>query len=103
MSHNDAFQARMIEDRRLVILRYLDEEPDGRMSVSLMADALEIMGHKVPRATVLDDAGYLEGLGLLRVEYVGSVSMLRLTGRGSEAAKGLIEAPGVKRPARGTE
>lgn len=101
MSHNEEFQRRIVEDRRLVILRYLDEEPDGRMSVSLMADALEIMSHRVPRATVLEDAGYLEGLGLLRVEYVGDVPMLRVTGRGAEVAKGLIEVPGVKKPARG--
>ena len=101
MSHNEEFQRRIVEDRRLVILRYLDEEPDGRMSVSLMTDALEIMSHRVPRPTVLEDAGYLEGLGLLRVEYVGSVPMLRVTGRGAEVAKGLIDVPGVKKPARG--
>jgi len=101
MSHNEEFQRRMVEDRRLVILRYLDEEPDGRMSVSLMTDALEIMSHRVPRNTVLEDAGYLEGLGLLRVEYVGSVPILRVTARGAEVAKGLIEVPGVKKPARG--
>ena len=101
MSHNEEFQRRMVEDRRLVILRYLDEEPDGRMSVSLMTDALEIMSHCVPRTTVLEDAGYLEGLGLLRVEYVGSVPILRVTARGAEVAKGLIEVPGVKKPARG--
>lgn len=100
MSHNEEFQRRMIEDRRLVILRYLDEEDDGRMSASLMVDALEIMSHRVPRATVLEDAGYLEGLGLLRVEYVGSVPMLRITGRGTEVAQGRESAPGVKRPAR---
>lgn len=100
MSHNEEFQRRMVEDRRLVMLRYLDEEDDGRMSASLMVDALEIMSHRVPRATVLEDAGYLEGLGLLRVEYVGSVPMLRITGRGTEVAQGRESAPGVKRPAR---
>mgnify|MGYP000864927451 FL=1 len=100
MSHNEEFQRRRIEDRRLVILRYLDEEPDGRMSVSLMMDGLELMTHRVPRATVMEDAGYLEGLGLLRVEYVGSVPMLRITGRGTDVAQGRANAPGVKRPAR---
>lgn len=101
MSHNEEFRRRIMEDRRLVILRYLDDEPDGRMSVSLMTDALEIMSHRVPRTTVLADAGYLEGLGLLCVEYVGSVPILRLTWRGADVAKGLIEVPGVKKPARG--
>ncbi len=100
MSHSEEFQRRRIEDRRLVILRYLDEEPDGRMSVSLMMECLELMTHRVPRATVMEDAGYLEGLGLLRVEYVGSVPMLRITGRGTDVVQGRENAPGVKRPAR---
>lgn len=100
MTHNEEFRERVRADRRLVILRYLHEEDDGRMSVSLMADALEIMGHRVPRAVIMEDAAWLEGMGLLRLEYAGSVPMLRITARGGEAATGRLRVPGVKRPAR---
>ena len=57
MSHNEEFQKKAAEDRRLVILRFLDEEDDGLMSASLMQDALAMMAHRVSRAQVLEDAG----------------------------------------------
>ena len=56
MSHNEEFQKKAAEDRRLVILRFLDEEDDGLMSASLMQDALAMMAHRVSRAQVLEDA-----------------------------------------------
>lgn len=71
------------------------------MSASLMQDALALMAHRVTRAQVLEDASYLEGLGLLRVEYVGAVPLLRITARGEEVAAGILVVPGVKRPRRG--
>ncbi len=101
MSHNELFKKKIAEDRRLVILRFLNEENDGMMSASLMQDALELMAHKVPRATVLDDAAFLEGLGLLRLEYAGTVPLLRLTCKGQEVAQGVITVEGVKHPRRG--
>ena len=100
MTHNEEFQERVRADRRLVILRYLDEEPDGRMSVSLMVDALDVMAHRVSRATVMADACWLEEQGLLRLEYIQSVPMLRITSTGAEVARGVRLVPGVKRPAR---
>lgn len=101
MSHNAEFQARLAEDRRLVILRFLAEEADGRMAASVMQDALELMAHRVPRAQVMVDAGYLEARGLLLVEYVGTVPIFRVTARGVEVARGLVTVPGVKRPRLG--
>lgn len=101
MSHNEEFQKKATEDRRLVILRFLDEEEDGLMSASLMQDALSMMAHRVSRVQVLDDAAYLEKLGLLKIEYAGDVPLLRLTARGEEVARGIAAAPGVKRPRRG--
>lgn len=101
MSHNEEFRRKAAEDRRLVILRFLDEEDDGLMSASLMQDALTMMAHRVSRAQVLEDAAWLEKLGLLRIEYMGDVPLLRLTARGGEVADGTAAAPGVKRPRRG--
>lgn len=101
MSHNEEFRRKAAEDRRLVILRFLDEEDDGLMSASLMQDALTMMAHRVSRAQVLEDAAYLEKLGLLRIEYMGDVPLLRLTARGEEVVDGTAAAPGVKRPRRG--
>lgn len=101
MSHAEMLQKAIIEDRRLVILRFLREEDDGLMSASLMQDALEMMGHRAPRAQVLEDAAYLEALGLLKIEYMGDVPLLRVTARGDEVARGVSRAPGVKRPRRG--
>ena len=65
-----------------------------------MVDALDVMAHRVARATVLADAGWLEEMGLVRLEYVRTVPMLRITPAGAEVARGLRVVPGVKRPAR---
>ncbi|MBD5416970.1 MAG: ArsR family transcriptional regulator [Desulfovibrio sp.] len=101
MSYNAEFQERLAQDRRLVILRFLAEEADGRMSASVMQDALELMAHRVPRVQVMEDASYLEERGLLRVEYVGTVPIFRVTSRGVEVARGLVVVPGIKRPRLG--
>ena len=60
MNHKELFQEKVREDRRLVILRFLAEEPDYRMNTSLLRDALEIMCHRFIRDQVPTDGAWLE-------------------------------------------
>ena len=60
MSHNRAFQQKVAEDRRLVILRFLAEDADYAMNTSLLQTALEAVGHGVSREKVNADAAWLE-------------------------------------------
>lgn len=98
MINAEAVQRKFIEDRRLVILRFLEEEPDYRMNVSLLQDALDLMGHKVGRDVILADGSFLADIGLITVEYVGDVQLFKLTSRGADVAQGRTKVPGVKRP-----
>jgi hypothetical protein len=86
------------EDRRLVILRFLSEEPDYRMNTSLLQDALDTVGHRESRDVIHGDAAWLKDVGLVTHEQLGPVLVLKLTSRGLDAATGRAIIPGVKRP-----
>ena len=96
---DSAFARLQREDRRLVILRFLSEEPDYRLNVSLLQDALEVMGHVVGRDVIVADGSWLEETGLITTESVGTVRLFKLTERGADVARGRSFVPGVKRPA----
>ena len=81
----------LIADRRLVILRLLEQAPDYRGNAYLLQSALEGFGHAV---------GMMEQ-GLVQFETVGSVGIATLTQRGADVANGRSVVPGVKRPAPG--
>lgn len=98
MSHNEQFRKKLAEDRRLVILRFLAEEPDYRLNTSLLQDALDSIGHRVSRDVVHADAAWLEDAGLVTREQLGPVLIIKLTARGVDAATGRTIVPGVKRP-----
>ena len=89
------------EDRRLVILRFLAEEPDYRLNISLLQDALDMIGHSVGRDVIDTDGAWLAEVGLVTRENLGPILMLRLTERGLDAARGRVTVPGVKRPSPG--
>ena len=91
-------QQKFTEDRRLVILRFLEEDPDYRMNTSLMRDALDVAGHRVSRDVLMADAAWLQDCGLLAMTEMGGITLLRLTERGADVATGRTVVPGVKRP-----
>ncbi len=88
----------LTEDRRLVMLRFLAEDPSYSLNTSLLHDALLLLGHSASRDQVETDAVWLAEQGLVTVEHVQSVTVARLTPRGLDAAKGLAVIPGVARP-----
>ncbi|WP_027366945.1 hypothetical protein [Desulfocurvibacter africanus] len=92
------FAQLVTEDRRLVILRCLAEDPGYSMNTSLLHAALVSLGHNCTRDQVATDAGWLQEQGLVRVEPSGPVTLVRLTGRGEDVAAGRATVPGVRRP-----
>ncbi len=92
------YQEICTEDRRLVILRFLAEEPDYRMNTSLLQDALDTVGHRESRDVIAADAAWLRDMGLVTHERLGPVLVIKLTARGLDAATGRAIVPGVKRP-----
>ena len=85
-------------DRRLVILRILEEDAGYSMNESLIQSFLEALGHTVSRDRVRTDLQWLQEQGLVTIEEVVSVQVATLTPRGSDVACGRVTVPGVKRP-----
>jgi hypothetical protein len=93
------FAERRTEDRRLVILRLLENTPGYEAGESMLHIALMDFGHEVSRDQVRSDLAWLEEQGLVRSNQIASVMIARATQRGIDVAQGRATAPGVKRPA----
>ena len=91
----------LTEDRRLVILRLLEQSGDYRANEYLLRTALDSMGHSVGLHVVEADLRFLQELGLATVADNGGVIIAQLTARGADVAFGRATAPGVKRPEPG--
>ena len=65
MNHCEEFKRKRQEDRRLVILRFLQEEPDYRLNVSLLQDALDVCGNTASRDQIIADGEWLAEVGLV--------------------------------------
>lgn len=94
------YNAFVAEDRRLVILRVLQRQPDYRANSSVLQLALERLGHGVSRDQVRSDLAWLAEQQLVRTIPVeeAAVVVAVLTERGGDVAKGVAVVPGVKRP-----
>ncbi|MFT3758994.1 hypothetical protein [Thauera sp.] len=95
------FAEHLAADRRLVILKLLEQAPDYRGNAYLLQSALEAFGHSVGMDRLQTDLNWLMEQDLVFLEAVGGVSIAKLTQRGDDVACGRTTVPGVKRPAPG--
>lgn len=97
-----SYQRHVIEDRRLVILRLLAEDPGGSHNDAVLQDALGYWGHRVSRDVIRSEIAWLAEQGLVDRELVGDrYHVAMITSRGVDVASGLATVPGVKRPRPG--
>lgn len=95
------FRESMREQRRLVMLRLLSEQPGYASNSSILHAGLVAYGVPSSRDDVQTDLAWLQDQGLVSLELVpdaAALSVVRLTQRGDDAAKGLTVVPGVRRP-----
>lgn len=93
------FADRLREDRRLVLLRLLNEQNAYRANSSVLHAGLHHLGVAASRDDVLTDLHWLQDQGLLSVEEaVPGVSVANLSARGKDVADGCSVVPGVSRP-----
>mgnify|MGYP001627281652 FL=1 len=88
----------MQEDRRLVILRSLNEMGGYEANESIINQCLESYGHHVSRDTVRSELAWLDEQQLIAVRDVSGYMVAKLTARGADAATGKAIVPGVKKP-----
>jgi len=98
MSFADLLQA----DRRLVMLRLLQQSPGYALNSSILLTGLEELGHRVSRDLVATELAWLAEQNLVRVEQVDTSTkallVATLTERGLDVQAGRATVPGVKRP-----
>ena len=88
------------KNRRLAILRFLAEDAVYSHNTSVLQSALAQIGHGVSRDVVEADAAWLDEQELATIDRVEGlpVTVLRITGRGLDVARGFAVHPGVDRP-----
>lgn len=90
----------MNKNRRLAILRFLEEDTDYSLNTSVLQSALRAIGHGVSRDVVEADSAWLAEQGLVMREVLDPVpiTVLTITARGVDVAKGMAAHPGIDRP-----
>lgn len=86
------------EEARLIILRTLADQIDGRLNSELLRFHLESFGITRTRAWVHEELAYLEHLGAIVIVDAGSVRVASLTAKGRDHVERRIAIEGVKRP-----
>lgn len=86
------------EEARLIILRELDKQPDGRLSSSLLTSVLESFGITRSRDWLHDELRWLAEIGAVAITDVASVRIASLTAKGRDHVERRIVIEGIKRP-----
>jgi hypothetical protein len=86
------------EDARLIILRALHEQADGRLNSELLRETLVTFGITKSRDWVHDELRHLLELGAVRVHEIGSVRVASITGKGEDHVARRVVIEGIKRP-----
>lgn len=91
---------RLRESKRLTILTLLGAVEGRRIDLGTLALALRDLAHETERTVLVSELRWLERQGLVRLTSVGdSLVAIELTEKGDQAQRGVIEEPGVARPA----
>lgn len=95
-----SFDRLMREEARLIILRDLEEQPDGRLNSELLRVRLESFGISKSREWVHGELNFLVEMGAITVVAAGSVRVAQLTSKGSDHVHRRLVIEGIKRPSR---
>lgn len=96
-----SFTERLREDRRLVMLRLLSEQPGYRMNSSNLHAGLHHLAVAASRDDVATDLHWLRDQSLVQLETVPeapSLYLVTITARGNDVAVGNASVPGISRP-----
>ena len=92
-----SYEVRLLEDRRLVLLRIVADLPGRKANSSVLAMAMDSWAHTVSRDWVRTQIAWLAEQGLVRSDDMGPVLLATLTERGLEVVRGAVVVPGVAR------
>lgn len=93
-----SFEEHSARDARLIILRGLSEQPDGRMNETLLTALLETFGHRRSRDYVRTQIRKLHELGAVTIVEAGSVLIPSITRAGLDHVERRSYIEGILRP-----
>ena len=91
----------MTHDARLVMLKELARQADGRMNEVILERVLDVFGHRRSRDWIRTQLRKLEELGAVRLDEVGTVMVATLTRAGLDHVERRSFIEGVARPSPG--
>lgn len=94
----DQFQT---EDRRLVLLKALENAAQYRTNAFLLRRYCEAVGHVVSADRLEQDLLWLQEQTLVGLEHTNNVTVATITARGLDVATGRAHAHGVAKPQPG--
>lgn len=86
------------EQIRLAILQTLEVSPDYTLHEYLLLERVRALGLGTTRDALRAELAWLRDAGLVRIAGMDGADIPRLTDRGSDAAEGYAQVPGVARP-----
>lgn len=92
------FDDYLTADARLVILKELAKQLDGRLNETILTAVLDHFGHRRSREWVRTQLVKLEELGALKTSAVGSVMLAAITRAGVDHVERRSIIVGVARP-----
>ncbi|MDF1778751.1 MAG: hypothetical protein P1V13_22235 [Rhizobiaceae bacterium] len=92
------FEQHLAEDARLVILRGLNGEADGRLNEIGLTRLLDTFGHRRSREWVCTQINKLAELGAVTVTTAGTVTIATITRSGIDHVERRSIIVGVARP-----
>lgn len=98
------FADRLKEDRRLAILRLLNEQPGKQANSSVLHSGLQFVHIVVERHDLVDDLRFMQLHSLVELEQLSSINPdlygVKLRSRGIDLVHGLVEIDGISAPRR---
>ena len=94
-----SFAERMREDRRLVLLRLLNEQNGKQANSSMLHSGLQYLHIIAERHELIEDLRFLQLHQLVTLEPLGDISAtlysVKLRSRGMDVVNGLVEQDGI--------
>lgn len=98
---NTTFSDFQTHDRRLVLLKALENSARYRANALLLRRYCDAVGHVVSADRIEADLAWLAEQGLAGVERAEGLTVATLTARGLDVATGRTKVPGVQPPQPG--
>lgn len=93
-----SFEVYLAEDARLVLLKELHRQTDGRLNDTILTRVLESFGHRRSREWVRTQLRKLAELGAVQLTEVGTVLVADITRAGTDHVERRSVIEGVGRP-----